>query len=490
MGEPNSTAFLLTAIGLLMGLSVLFSRFAGRAGIPVALLFIAIGALAGTDGVGGIEFDDYDLSFRLGTIALALILFDGGLNTPLGGVKEGIRAASVLATLGVVLTAAFVGVAAHLLGMPWPQALLVGAIVSSTDAAAVFSILRGSGIHLKRRVGVTLELESGLNDPLAVILTMAMTTAVTSGELVWWRLLLDPIIHLVVGAALGVGVGFLGRALLKRAWLPAGGLYPVFTLALAFVAFGLPTLLYGSGFLAVYVAGILIGNANIRYRSGVLRVHDAVAWFAQVSMFIMLGLLVTPSRLLDVAGIGLGLAVILAFVARPLAAGVCLLPFKFKPKERLFISWVGLRGAVPIVLATFPILAGAAGAAEIFNIVFFIVVVGSFIPGATVPWLTHKLGLAAEGPPVPSAALEITSTQLLSGEVIGFYITPVSAACGAAISELPFPESATAAMIIRGNDLVAPRGGTVLQTGDHVYVFCKPADLPFLELIFGQREAQ
>lgn len=490
MSEPNTTAFILTVLGALMGLSVLFSRLAGRAGIPIALLFISVGMLAGSEGLGGIEFDDYGFAFRIGTVALVLILFDGGLNTPMASVKEGIRPAAVLATLGVVITAAGVALAAWILGLPWELAMLLGAIVSSTDAAAVFSILRGSGLHLKRRVGVTLELESGLNDPMAVILTMAMTTALVTHEVSWWRIGRDAVIQMVVGAVLGIGIGYVGRELLRRARLPAGGLYPVLTLAVAFLAFGLPTLFYGSGFLAVYLAALLMGNANMRYRSGVLRVHDAVAWFAQVTMFLVLGLLVYPSALLQAAPIGLGVGLALAFIVRPLAVLLCLSIFNYRWPERGYVGWVGLRGAVPIILATFPVLSSAPGARDLFAIVFFVVVVNAFLPGATVPWLTRRLGLVSAAPPPPPAVLEISSTQLLAGEVVGFYIDPASAVCGATIVDLPFPSSATAAMIVRGNELLAPRGNTQLQAGDHVYVFCKPEDLPFIRLMFGQQETE
>ncbi|HZA12903.1 MAG TPA: potassium/proton antiporter, partial [Myxococcaceae bacterium] len=390
--EPASTALLLTALGALMGVSVLFSRFAGRVGVPVALLFIVVGVLAGSEGIAGIEFDDYAFTLRIGIVALVLILFDGGLNTPLSAVKQAIRPAGLLATAGVVLTAGIVAVAGRLLGLPWLHAMLLGSIVSSTDAAAVFSVLRGSGIHLKRRVGVTLELESGLNDPMAIILTVAMTAAIVSGEAIWWRIALGAVIQLAVGAVAGIAIGYLGRELLNRARLPAAGLYPVLTLALAFVAYGVPTLLEGSGFLAVYVAAVILGNQAIRYRSGVVRVHDAVAWFAQVTMFLVLGLLVFPSELIPVAPVGLAIGVILALVARPLAVIPLLLPFRYQWHERLYVAWVGLRGAVPVILATFPVLAGASGAKEIFNLVFFVVVVSAVIPGATVQWVTRRLG--------------------------------------------------------------------------------------------------
>jgi len=487
--EPLPTAFLLTLCGVLLALSVLFSRASGRFGIPVALLFLGVGMAAGSDGPGGIEFSDYGLAFRLGTVALVLILFDGGLNTPLSSIRTAIRPAAVLATVGVVMTAAVAGLAAHLLfDFAWQQALLLGAIVSSTDAAAVFSVLRGSGLQLKRRVGTTLELESGLNDPMAVILTTAMTLSLASGSEPGWELVWGAVVQMGVGAGLGLGLGWAGRLLLKRLRLRAAGLYPVMTLALAMLAFGVPTLLHGSGFLAVYIVGIALGNEAIRYRTGLLRVHDALAWLSQVGMFLVLGLLVFPGALLEVAWEGLGMGLVLAFVARPLAVLLCLLPFRFPPREILYTGWVGLRGAVPIILATFPVLSDAPGAREIFNIVFFIVVVNGLVPGATVPWVTRKLGLAANVPEPPPAVLEIASTQLLNGELSAFYIGSASAVAGERISDLPFPPGSAAMLLVRGQELVAPRGDTVFQTGDHVYVFCHSEDLPLLRLLFGQQE--
>ncbi|MCY1018972.1 potassium/proton antiporter [Pyxidicoccus sp. MSG2] len=487
--EPLPTAFLLTLCGVLLALSVLFSRATGRFGVPVALLFLGVGMAAGTDGPGGIEFSDYGFAFRLGTVALVLILFDGGLNTPLHAIQHALRPATVLATVGVVATAAIVGVAAHLLfDFAWTEALLLGAIVSSTDAAAVFAVLRGSGITLKRRVGTTLELESGLNDPMAVILTTALTHSVASGKPPGWELLGEAVVQMVVGAGLGLGLGWAGRMLLKRLRLRVAGLYPVMTLALALLAYGLPTLLHGSGFLAVYIVGIALGNESIRYRTGLLRIHDALAWLSQVGMFLVLGLLVFPRRLLDVAWEGLGLALVLAFIARPLAALLCLLPFRFPAREILFTGWVGLRGAVPIILATFPVLSGTHNAREVFTIVFFIVVVNGLIPGATVPWVTRRLGLASNAPEPPPAVLEIASTQLLNGELSAFYIGSASAVAGERISDLPFPPGSAAMLLVRGQELMAPRGDTVFQTGDHVYVFCHSEDLPLLRLLFGQQE--
>jgi cell volume regulation protein A len=315
--EPNTTALLLTVAGALLAASVLFSRASGRIGVPVVLIFLVIGVLAGEEGLLGIRFDNYGFAFRIGTAALVLILFDGGVNTPMTSLRQGLRPALVLATIGVAGVAGVVALGARLLGLDWPHALLVGAIVSSTDAAAVFSMLRSTGLHLRRRVGATLELESGLNDPMAVILTMATTQALVAAEGLSWRMLGEVLVQLGVGGGLGLLFGWGGRWLLGRARVQATGLYPVLTVGLAFMVFGVATLLYGSGFMAVYVAALFLGNGPLPYRTGLLRVHDSLAWLSQVVMFLLLGLLVTPSKLADVAVTGLLLGLFIAFVGRP-----------------------------------------------------------------------------------------------------------------------------------------------------------------------------
>ena len=487
--EPLSTAVVLTTFGLLLGISVLFSRATERIHVPVALLFLAIGMLAGSEGIGGIPFDDYAFAFRIGTVGLVLILFDGGLNTPLDAVRRVARPAGVLATLGVIGTAGAMALGAHALGLSWAQALLLGAIVSSTDAAAVFAVLRGSGMHLKRRVGATLEVESGVNDPMAVILTIVLTSNLSRpGAIEPWRLPIDVGIQLAIGALLGFGVGYGGRQLLTRLRLPAGGLYPALTLTLSFLAFGLPTLLYGSGFLAVYVAAIVLGNGELPYRAGLLRVHDALAWLSQIGMFLMLGLLAYPSRLVEVWWIGLTLALFLAFFARPVVVALCLAPFRYTVRDVAYVGWVGLRGAVPIILAIFPVLAGAPGAERIFDIVFFVVVVNALVPGGTVPRVTRWLGLESADPPPPRAVLEIESMQPLKGKLMSFYIDQALVVAGVPMMDLPFPEGAAATMIVRGQELIAPKGATVLEPGDHVYVFARPEDEPFIRLLFGRPE--
>ena len=489
--EPEATALLLATCGLLLGISVLFSRASQRFGFPIALLFLAVGMLAGSDGIGGIEFDDYGFAFRVGTLALALILFDGGLNTPLSVLRRVAAPAGILATAGVAAIAGLTAVGARLLGLGWPEALLVGAVVSSTDAAAVFAVLRGSGLHLKRRVGVTLEVESGINDPAAIILTTVLTANLLEpGADLGWRILIEVFLQVVVGLAVGLGVGYGGRELLTRLSLSTSGLYPVVTLALALFSFGAATLGRGSGFVAVYLAGLILGNGPLPYRVGLLRVHDALAWLSQVGMFLILGLLVFPSRLPEVAGVGLAIAMLLAFVVRPLVVALVLVPFRYPPREVLYIGWVGLRGAVPIVLATFPVLAGAPGAGRLFDLVFIIVVAGALVPGATVGWVTRRLGLQSREPPAPQAVLAIESRQPLQGELMSFYIDPALVVVGVPIEDLPLPEDSAVALIIRGSKLVPPKPGTALQAGDHVHVISPPGERAFIQLMFGRPEEE
>jgi potassium/hydrogen antiporter len=488
--EPLFTAVALLVMGVLLAASALASRTSGRLGVPFLLLFLALGMLAGSEGIGRIAFEDYRLSFRVGTVALVLILFDGGLNTSIASIRRVAAPAGVLATVGVAGTAAVMALGARALGLPWSESLLLGAIVSSTDAAAVFSILRGAGIQIRSRVAHLLELESGVNDPMAVILTLGVTGSLLSGEGASPRILWETVLQLAVGMASGLAVGYAARWLLGRARLAAAGLYPVLTLGIAFIAFGAPTLLWGSGFVAVYVAAVVLGNGPLPYVAGLRRVHDAMAWFSQVAMFLLLGLLAFPSRLMGVAGPGLVLGLFLALVARPLVVVLLLLPFRVPRAEVAFISWVGLRGAVPIMLATFPVLAGVPGARHVFDVVFFVVVVSALVQGTSIRPLARWLGLEVDAPPPPRAMLEIMSTQRLSGEVASFYVEPASAVAGSRISELPIPDGSAVMLVVRGRELVAARGRTVLQPGDHVYVFAPPDEKGFVQLLFGRAEAE
>jgi cell volume regulation protein A len=487
--EPLSTAVLLAAFGGLLALSVTLSRASARLGLPVALLFLIVGVLAGSEGIGGIPFEDYHFAFRLGTTALVLILFDGGLNTPLSAARVVLGPSVVLATAGVLATAALVAVAAHTLGLAWPTSMLLGAIVSSTDAAAIFSVLGATGTRLRRKVGLTLELESGLNDPMAVILTTAVTASLALGAaLSPFVLARDVITELAIGAASGYAVARLGRWVIVRIALPAAGLYPAFTLALACLSFGITTLLHGSGFLAVYVSGMTLGSGALPHAVGVRRVHDALGWLSQVLMFLLLGLLLFPSRLWTVAPVGLTLALFLAVVARPLVAMLCLAPFRYPWRDAAYVGWVGLRGAVPIVLATIPVMMGVTGARDLFDLVFFIVVVGAFIPGATVPWVTRRLGVGSAAPPPPKAVIEVDARAPRGDELRAYFISPQLAVAGASLAEIPFPAGAAVSMIERGGALLAPSGATRIEPGDYVYVIAPLEHRPHVELLFGRPE--
>ncbi|MDX2114603.1 MAG: potassium/proton antiporter [Planctomycetota bacterium] len=486
--EPHATAVFLTVFGLLMAFSVLFTRTLDRVGIPTVLLFLGLGMLGGSEGLGGVAFDNYEVAFRLGTVALVLILFDGGLNTTARSIRKSAAPAGLLATLGVLVTAGVLAVLGRAMGLRWSEAVLIGAIVSSTDAAAVFAVLRGGSLRVREKVRSTLEVESCVNDPMAVILTVGVVDALSGGSAggsFWLSLLVDVPLQLAIGTGVGIAVGLVTRRVLQSVRLTTVGLYPVVTLASAFAAFGLATLALGSGFLAVFAAGAVLGNGQLPFRAGLTRVHDAVAWMSQVTMFLMLGLLVFPSQLWPVAGIGLGLGLALALVARPVAAVACLLPFGWARREIGYVSWVGIRGAVPIILATFPVLAQIPGAERTFHIVFFIVVVSALIPGMSIVPLTRRLGLDDPEPARPAAALELHSLRPLNGEIHVYHVQADVAACGVPLSQIRFPDEAAAIMVVRGEEVMAARGYTVLEPGDHVYVFCRPGDEPRIGLLLG-----
>ena len=484
--EPAATALILAAFGFLLATSVALSRASARLGLPVALLFIIVGVLAGAEGIGRIPFDDYHFTFRLGTTALVLILFDGGLNTSFTSARAVLLPSTILATAGVVATTALLAVFAHAIGVAWPMALLLGAIVSSTDAAAVFSVLTATGTRLREKVGLTLEVESGLNDPMAVILTTALTASLAVGTRAKPLMLaVDVLRELSVGLAGGVLVGYASRWLIVRIRLPAAGLYPAFTLAMACLSFGITTLAHGSGFLAVYVCGVTIGGGTLPHAVGVRRVHDTLGWLSQVLMFLLLGLLVYPTRLLLVAPSGLMIALFLAIVARPLVTMLCLMPFKYSWRESAYVGWVGLRGAVPIVLATIPVMANVDGARELFDMVFFIVVVGAIVPGSTVPWMTQKLRVESSAPPPPKMAIELDARSRKGDEMHSYFISSHVAVSGATLAEIPFPPGAAVSMLERRGALIAPTPETRVEPGDYVYVISPSESRPVVDLLFG-----
>ena len=484
MNEPFATAVVLSAVGLLLLVAGLASPLPSRFGVPALLFFLIVGMLAGSEGVGGIPFEDYELAFRLGNVALALILFDGGLNTSVAVFRRVAGRALLLASLSVVLTAMLVAAIGVALGLSPELAFLVGAVVSSTDAAAVFAVLRSSRVRLKHSTAATLEVESGINDPMAMFLTVVATEWVLGGIEPAGALRLF-VQQLALGAAGGVFAGFVGRFRLHAVPLPAAGLYPVVTVAIAFLSFGATTLVNGSGFLAVYLAGIVLASGHLPYHAGVRRVHDSLAWLAQILMFVLLGLLVFPSRLVEHAGMGLALALALAFVARPLAVLAVLAPFRPAWREGAFVSWVGLRGAVPIVLAAYPVLRGVPFGDELFHLVFFAVVVNQLVPGATVGWMARRLGIARAEAPPPAASVELVSLREFPGEFVWYAVHPVSAVAGACVRDLGLPEGSLVVLIVRGERILVPRGDTTLEPGDQVCTFVTPETRSLLDLLFG-----
>lgn len=462
---------LLLWAGALMVLAILSSKFSARAGLPVLVMFLVVGMLAGSEGPGGIPFDNYEVAHAVGTVALAFILFDGGLRTPVASLRLAWKPSALLATLGVLVTSAVTGgVAVFALDLSPLEGLLLGSIVGSTDAAAVFSLLRNAGVHLRKRLGATLEIESGANDPMAIFLTVGLISVLTGERPLGLGLLWLFVLEMGVGLAVGLAVGTLARLLINRINLAAAGLYPLLTAACGVLAFGVAAGLQGSGFLAVYVAGTVLGNGRLVFLKGTLLFHDGIAWAGQIVMFVVLGLLSYPSQLWAVAGPGLLVALALTFVARPLSVLPLLLPFKFTWRELTLVSWVGLKGAVPIILATYPLMSGLHAGAMIFNVVFFVVLISAVVQGGTLPWFARKLGLEEPPVPEPPLSLEITSLRDVDAEIIDYVVPEDSPTAGCLLRDLALPEDAVVAMITRDKALIPPRGSTEVRAGDHLFV--------------------
>lgn len=482
---------LLLLAGLLMILGILSSKFSARAGLPVLVLFLGLGMLAGSDGIGKIAFDDYGLAHAIGTVALAFILFDGGLRTPLENLKLAWKPSAALATLGVFVTSAVTGlVAMYVLDLSLLEGLLLGSIVGSTDAAAVFALLRSAGVHLRKRLGATLEIESGANDPMAIFLTVGLIQVLT-GEMPFGPgLLLLFLLQMGVGLTVGLVVGKLSVRLINRINLAAAGLYPVLTAACGVFAFGAAAALQGSGFLAVYVAGIVLGNSKLVFQKGTLLFHDGIAWAGQIAMFVVLGLLSFPRALLEVAGPSLLVALALTFLARPLAVLPLLIPFKFTARELTLVSWVGLKGAVPIILATYPMMAKLPAGPTIFNVVFFVVLISALVQGGTLPWLARRLGLEEPPPPEAPLSLEIMSLRDVDAEIIDYLVAERSPAAGRLLRDLALPEGAVVAMIARDKTLIPPRGSTAVQSGDHLFVVVNAESRSPVDAVFARRHGE
>ncbi len=457
---------LIAAAGLLL-ISVLVSKISDRFGIPALLLFLGLGMLAGSDGPGGIYFDNPAIAQFVGVIALVLILFSGGLDTDIRQVRAVLREGLLLSTLGVLITALITGwVAIALLDLPPLVGLLMGAIVSSTDAAAVFAMLRSKGIGLKGNLKPLLELESGSNDPMAIFLTVGLIQLIQSAQQSPLNLIALFFLQMLVGGVVGWLMGRGMVWLINHIRLGYEGLYPALSLALVLLTFGIATILGGSGFLAVYLTGIVLGNREFIHRRSLLRFHDGLAWLMQITMFLTLGLLVFPTRLVPIAGSGLLIAAALMLLARPISIFLALIGSRFDFREKLFLSWVGLRGAVPIILATFPLLAQIPQADLIFNIVFFVVLTSVLLQGTTITPVARWLKLDAPVTPKRIYPIEYTPIGGFKSELKELAVPPHSPMVGKAIVELGLPDDFLVVLIARQNDFVMPSGGTIIEAGD------------------------
>lgn len=481
--ETINTLFLLS--GFLIALSVVASRLSSMVGLPLLLIFLALGMLAGEEGVLGIQFDDYSLAFLIGHLALAMILLDGGLRTRLKTFRVGFRPALSLATLGVFVTSALVGVIAMwVFDLTIVQGLLVGAIVGSTDAAAVFSMLSGRGVHLNERVSATLEIESGTNDPMAIFLTLLLVELLVGDLGGVPETLMFLVSQFGLAMVIGLGGGWLSARLIR--WLDlAPGLYSLLALALGFAVFGLTGFLGGSGFLAIYLTGLMIGNQPGRHLNFILPVHDGLAWLSQIGLFLILGLLVSPSELLDYALPATLVAMALILVARPLAVLVSVKPFfKFRWRELFFIAWVGLRGAVPIVLAIFPVIGGVDNASLYFNVAFAVVLLSLLIQGGSLPLMARWMKVEIPKGVTPNhrgplGILPENDYEMFVYQVDNSDLDDVP------IRLLRFPSGAVISALFREHAMLHPKGSTRLKLGDVICVIGRADDLPALNRLFS-----
>jgi potassium/hydrogen antiporter len=475
---------LMLLVGAILAAGVVVALGAARTGLPVLVAFLALGMLLGSDGPGGIHFDDAELAREVGIIGLALILYEGGLQTSFRRLRQVAVPAALLSTVGVGVSAVVTGAAAYVLfDLTWLESVLLGAVVSSTDAAAVFATLRFT--HIRRGIARTLEAESGGNDPMAIALTIGLIEWIESSGgygIVDLTLLVGR--ELGLGLVVGVGLGALASFVFGRLPTSIGAFAPVASLATAALGFGVAEVIGGSGFLSVYLVGLAVGSTPSRYRRQLVSFHEGIAFLAQVALFVVLGLLVFPSDLPAVALPAIALALWLTLVARPISVWVSTARLSYSARERVLLGWAGLRGAIPIVFATF-VLSSQVGEREtIFNAIFFVVVASAILQGTTLEWVAGRLGLVSPAPPAREAPLEVGPLSQL--DLVDFVVADDHAVNGSAVRELGLPRSALVAVITRGEDTIPPRGSTVVKAGDHLFVLVPRSMRADLEDVFSR----
>lgn len=478
---------ILLWVAVLLFVSVVSSKLSDKFAVPVLLLFLGIGMLAGSEGLGGIYFDNAQLAKSIGIVALIFIIFSGGLDTDWKDTRSIVWPGVILSTLGVLLTAIITGLfAMYILKFSFLQAMLLGSIVSSTDAAAVFAILRSKRISLKKPLKPLLEFESGSNDPMAVFLTIGFIGLLTVKGSSIATLIPKFVLDMGMGALVGYLMARVIVFIVKRLKLDYEGLYPVITISLVLFTYVIAIFLKGNGILAVYLAGLGLGQAEFTNKKTIMKFHDGLAWISQIAMFVTLGLLVFPSHLVPLIGAGLLITVLLMFVARPVSVFLCLLPFNMSVRKKTMLAWVGLRGSVPIILATFPFTAGLPQADIYFNIVFFIVVASVFIQGTSIPLVSKILKLDVPLANKKNYPIEFEKVEGIDAELTDLIVPYNSEAIGKTIRELNVPEKCLIMLISRNDKFVIPAGSTVIQGGDVLLVLANAGDYSVLHRTIAQ----
>ncbi|MEF2966222.1 potassium/proton antiporter [Paenibacillus sp. M1] len=484
MDPTTLTDYFIILLASLLLIGVFATKFSSRFGLPALVFFIAAGMVLSRF----IYFDNAFIAQLVGTFALIIILFEGGMQTKFATIRPVIKSALSLATLGVVLTAAIVGIGAvYILGVSLEEGLLIGSIVGSTDAAAVFSVL--SGKNIKERLTATLEAESGSNDPMAVFLTVTLIEWIQSPDHALSALIFSFMLEMGLGLLLGLAFGWIAVKVINSINFDSSGLYPVIAVAFAILTYGATAAIHGSGLLAVYVMALVLGNSDLTYRQSILQFNKGFGWIMQITMFTLLGLLVFPEELPGIMLPGVALSMILMLVARPVSVYASLLFAKFSFKEKTLISWAGLRGAVPIVLATYPLMSGLPNGQLFFNVVFFVILTSTLIQGATISPLAVKLGLVSDTGAQQHSLLELVALGKTKAEINHLHIHAGMKVVGKELQELDLPDEVLVTAVIRGEQIVTPRGNTIIEEGDTLYVLGPKAKRDKIKEIFSFRES-